>query len=174
MHPKTDQPPPADYADQLREAVLEAEDHAKSNPIEAVRFYAMGLRMAAGLYGLTVGTDPDTRQKLDIPDRPDRPAPTPLPDLRAGVYRHYKGPHYLVLGYGHDANQEGRNVVIYVGLELDGAKQGARLAARDVADFFAVVDPTTGVAVRGFERDVPATVQRFTYVGPTYTFTGLP
>jgi hypothetical protein len=31
-----------------------------------------------------------------------------LPDLPAGVWRHWKGRDYLVLGLGHDADHEGR------------------------------------------------------------------
>lgn len=91
-----------------------------------------------------------------------------LPDLLAGVYRHYKGPLYLVLGYGRDANQDGRTVVVYVGLELTGsARPGARINVRDVDDFFAVVDPATGTVpdVEDFFTDYP---RRFTYVGPEW------
>lgn len=95
--------------------------------------------------------------------------PSTLPDLPAGVYRHYKGPLYLVLGYGHDATITTRQpVVIYVGLELDEAKTGARLAVRDFDDFFAAVNPHTGVAQTGWDGRDPAPVQRFTYLGPTY------
>jgi hypothetical protein len=89
------------------------------------------------------------------------------PDLPAGVYLHYKGPLYLVLGYGHDSNHEGRTVVVYVGLQLDGAKTGARLAVRTVDDFLAVVDPTTGEA-KDFPYPSPGFPRRFTYVGPTW------
>ncbi len=53
-----------------------------------------------------------------------------LADLPTGIYRHYKGPLYLVFGYGHDANQEGRITVEYVGLELNQAHTGPRLANR--------------------------------------------
>lgn len=93
---------------------------------------------------------------------------TDLPDLLTGVYQHYKGPKYLVLGYGHDANQEGRAVVIYVGLELTGAKIGARLAVRTVDDFFAIVDRETGAALTGWPYPSPFYPRRFTYLGPTW------
>lgn len=53
-----------------------------------------------------------------------------LPDLPAGVYRHYKKRYYLAFGYGHDANIDERVVVQYVGLELDGSHSGPRLASR--------------------------------------------
>lgn len=80
-------------------------------------------------------------------------------DLLAGVWRHYKGPLYLVLGLAHDANAEDlydrdvsgmagdfgysalgeREVIVYVPLQLDGAHTGPRLAVRTRADFFAEV-----------------------------------
>lgn len=88
-------------------------------------------------------------------------------NLRAGVYRHYKGPLYLVLGYAHDANQEGRTVVVYVGLQLDGAKSGERIAVRTAEDFFAIVDPATGVAMDDWDGTGPMPARRFTYIGPT-------
>lgn len=97
----------------------------------------------------------------------DRYEPSDLPDLQAGIYRHYKGPLYLVFGYGHDANQDGRTVVVYVGLQLDGAHTGTRLAVRDVADFHAIVNSKTGQAVdRLYSTDTFP--RRFTYVGPSW------
>ena len=83
-------------------------------------------------------------------------------DLLAGVYRHYKGPLYLVLGLAHDANADSlyddlamveasehsttggdplgeREVVVYVPLQLDGAHTGPRLAVRTREDFDAEV-----------------------------------
>lgn len=53
-----------------------------------------------------------------------------LPDLPAGIYKHYKGHFYQVLGYGHDANYEDRTTVIYIGLQLMDAHDGPRLATR--------------------------------------------
>lgn len=85
-----------------------------------------------------------------------------LPDLTAGIYRHYKGHHYLVLGYAHDANQEDRRVVVYVGLQLDGARRPERISVRSVDDFFARVDPWSGELAPADS----AGVQRFRYVGP--------
>lgn len=89
-----------------------------------------------------------------------------LPDLSAGIYQHYKGHHYLVLGYGRDANDAEREVVVYVGLELDGAKPGPRLSVRTVDDFLADVDPVTGVATAEWSDGL---VPRFRYVGPAWT-----
>lgn len=72
---------------------------------------------------------------------------TPLP---AGLYSHYKGGLYLLLGVGHDANaddlftwdHEGiplgeREVVVYV--SLDGGKPGSPLSVRTRSDFEATV-----------------------------------
>lgn len=88
--------------------------------------------------------------------------PTSLPHLPAGVYRHYKGHHYLVLGFGHDSNVDGRNVVVYVGLELEGASRAPRMNVRTVEDFFASVE-LSGRKVR-----------RFTYIGPIWPGQELP
>jgi hypothetical protein len=52
-----------------------------------------------------------------------------------GIYRHYKGPLYQVLGLAHDANNEDRVCVVYFGLQLDGAHLGPRLAVRTLEDF---------------------------------------
>ena len=105
-----------------------------------------------------------------------------LPDLPAGVYRHYKGQHYLVLGYGHDSNVEGRVIVVYVGLELDGAKTGPRLAARTAEDFFTPVcglegcprfgEPFESDAFGGCIRCKAGSVPRFAYLGPSWTTEG--
>jgi hypothetical protein len=53
-----------------------------------------------------------------------------LPALKAGIYRHYKGPLYLALGYGHDSNDDSRIVVVYVPLYTDPAHSGPALAVR--------------------------------------------
>ena len=71
-----------------------------------------------------------------------------LPELPAGVWRHWKGQEYLVLGLGHDADVPDRTVVVYVPLY---AVPGPRLAVR---------------TVEGFLEDVEPGVARFSYVGP--------
>lgn len=81
------------------------------------------------------------------------------PHLRypgSGIYQHYKGPLYLVLGIAHDANDEGREVVVYVPLELNQAHRGPRMAVRTVADFIDFID------------DGKQIIPRFSYVGQTY------
>lgn len=80
-----------------------------------------------------------------------------LPDLPAGVWRHYKGPLYQVLGYAHDADDDERVVVVYFGLELDDAHEGPRMAVRDAESFL-------GMVMVG-DNEV---VQRFTYVAPQF------
>jgi hypothetical protein len=79
-----------------------------------------------------------------------------LEDLPSGIYRHYKGHLYLVLGYATDSNIVGRRGVVYVGLELSGAREGARMHFRTVDNFF------SDVIVDG--RVLP----RFTYLGPEW------
>jgi hypothetical protein len=71
-----------------------------------------------------------------------------LPELQAGVWRHWKGRDYLVLGLAHDADHDGRTVVVYVPLY---DVPGPRLAVR---------------AVEGFLEEVAPGVPRFSYQGP--------
>lgn len=98
------------------------------------------------------------------------PEQSELPDLQAGVYRHYKGPLYLVLGYGRDSTNrrlDDRDVVVYVGLQITGgARPGARLLVRTADEFHGFVDPTTGEALADWNGSEPYPVKRFTYLGP--------
>ena len=88
-----------------------------------------------------------------------------IPDVRAGVYRHYKAErYYLVLGLGHDANDDDRTVVVYVPLYVSPDEPGPRLAVRTVEDFTAWVDPVTRATV---EAGTPGAVRRFTFVPAT-------
>lgn len=114
-----------------------------------------------------------------------------LPDLRSGVYRHYKGPLYFVFGYGHDANAEeiyrreekeglpqfyrlgNRAVVIYMALELTEAHKGPRLAIRTAEDFLALVCQACGrdwecVVKEELNQEIHHPVPRFEYVGPEW------
>ena len=73
-----------------------------------------------------------------------------------GTYQHWKGPQYLVLGMGHDANDEDRQLVVYLPLyPIDGPP----FAVRTAADFTAWVDPQTGASCPDGEG-----VQRFSRV----------
>ncbi|MEX2291527.1 MAG: DUF1653 domain-containing protein [Mycobacteriales bacterium] len=71
-----------------------------------------------------------------------------LPELQAGVWRHWKGNDYLVLGLGHDAADPSRAVVVYVPLY---DVPGPRLAVRTAERFLEEVSPG---------------VPRFRYRGP--------
>lgn len=83
-------------------------------------------------------------------------------DVPGGVYRHYKSDRsYLVLGLGHDANDERRTVVVYVPLYVSADEPGPRLAVRTVEDFTAWVDPVTRATVAAGTSDA---VRRFTFV----------
>jgi hypothetical protein len=83
------------------------------------------------------------------------------PELTAGVYQHYKGPHYLVLGLAHDANDESRVCVVYVC--ISEMKPGAALAVRTVDDFLESVMVRTESDAGGIQTRI---VPRFRYVGP--------
>ena len=100
-----------------------------------------------------------------------------LPPLESGVYRHYKGHPYLVLGYGEDSNQEGRWLVIYVGLDLDGARPGPRIKARTASEFLGWVHRNESGNWETCESDGDLSCpqgrlsehrHRFCYEGPTY------
>ena len=61
--------------------------------------------------------------------------------VEPGTYEHWKGPQYLVLGLGHDANDPDRTAVVYLPLyPVDGPP----FAVRTAEDFLAWVDPATG------------------------------
>lgn len=105
--------------------------------------------------------------------------------LPAGVYRHWKGPLYLVIGLAHDANSDelfwhkdglieevvglkDREVVVYVGLQLTSAHMGARLAVRTLDDFLAMVCQRKEHVHYGKQTedgDVCDAVQRFEFLG---------
>ena len=119
-----------------------------------------------------------------------------MEDLKAGVYRHYKGPLYLVLGLAHDANADTlhritfnssgmvahqlgeRTVVVYIGLQLTDAHNGPRIAVRTYDDFLAMVytdnehlGEVCSHVARGStwcsDRERWVT-PRFEYIGPTW------
>ncbi len=74
--------------------------------------------------------------------------------VEPGTYQHWKGPQYLVLGLGHDANDAGRTTVVYLPLyPVDGPP----FAVRTLEDFLGWVDPGSGTSVAPGEG-----VRRFT------------
>ena len=63
--------------------------------------------------------------------------------METGTYQHWKGPQYLVLGLGHDANDSDRTLVVYLPLyPVDGPP----FAVRTLEDFTGWVDPSTGAS----------------------------
>lgn len=58
-----------------------------------------------------------------------------------GIWRHRKGNLYLVLGVAKDSSDEfdgkSRFVVVYVGLNMEGASAGTRMFVRDLNEFLA-------------------------------------
>lgn len=110
---------------------------------------------------------------------------TLLPDLPAGIYRHYKGHLYQALGYGTDANNHGHIMVFYLGLELEGAQTGLpRLHARAATSSDPKIDAWWDFVHRGGTKCTHghksssariitcakgvAVTPRFTYLGPNY------
>lgn len=114
-------------------------------------------------------------------------------ELRMGVYRHYKGHLYQVIGLGHDANADTlgdeivydesaealnvalgirplgeRVVVLYFALQLDAAHEGPRLAVRTLKDFEARLHVTNASLCECKDLD-PDTMPRFEYLGPYFT-----
>ena len=118
-------------------------------------------------------------------------------DIRLGIYRHYKGPLYQVLGLAHDANADTlassesaefelnpgdwpgvlgeRIVVVYLPLQLDGAHLGPRMATRTLEDFLLPVCWDKDChrfgqsPVRQCSRDWDAVKPRFDYLGSVLT-----
>ncbi len=65
--------------------------------------------------------------------------------METGTYEHWKGPQYLVLGLGHDANDDDRTLVVYLPLyPVDGPP----FAVRTLEDFTGWVDPATGASTQ--------------------------
>lgn len=97
-------------------------------------------------------------------------------DFKPGIYLHYKkGDLYEADHLMRDANDGSRIGVHYIGLELDGAKDGPRHLVRTWEDWNARVhnNGTTCQNYHGEEcLDGEGRVkQRFRYIGPFYTAT---
>jgi hypothetical protein len=80
-----------------------------------------------------------------------------MTELRAGIYRHFKGALYEVLGECHDANNETRQCVLYVPL---APVSGPRCAVRTREDFEALVCTSNT-----HEGDECVYVPRFDFLG---------
>jgi hypothetical protein len=131
-----------------------------------------------------------------------------LPPLKSGIYRHYKGHLYQVFCYAHDSNADGtpegiwectdlavaraaqvtytrpleeRIVVVYMGLELDAANLGPRMAVRSWHDFhlsvcwnpdcerYGTVGDGTAVDAEHCSLCTSRLERRFRYLGPELT-----
>jgi len=69
--------------------------------------------------------------------------------MKLGIYRHWRGHLYQVIGVANDANSDtlygndeeqrwpngDRRVVVYIGLDLTDASAGPRMHVREVEDF---------------------------------------
>jgi hypothetical protein len=89
--------------------------------------------------------------------------------FRPGVYLHYKGQLYEATHLAHDANHDGRVVVHYIALQLDGAHDGPRHAVRSWDDWNAYVHQNGSICEGIEERkcsDRQLIAPRFTYLGP--------
>lgn len=71
-------------------------------------------------------------------------------DILAGVYRHYKGEYYLLLGLAHHSETE-EEFIVYIPLYT---REGPRMAVRPRGMFFEEVE------VDGIKQP------RFKYIGP--------
>jgi hypothetical protein len=100
-------------------------------------------------------------------------SPDPLPALHAGVYRHYKGGYYQVLGYAQESTngEHPRHVVVYLGLTPGGSS--TRMHVREAREFASWVHPTDGSTCDRHWRGVGhacghgrAAAPRFEYKGP--------
>ncbi|NGY04192.1 DUF1653 domain-containing protein [Solimonas terrae] len=69
------------------------------------------------------------------------------PDFRPGVYRHYKGQHYLALGLAR-ADENDEIVVVYTRLYV---REGLPMSTRRLAVWNEVVSTGGGVSVPRFE-----------------------
>lgn len=81
------------------------------------------------------------------------------PGLQAGIWRHYKGGHYQVLGIGaHSETDE--PMVIYVSLEGIHLP-GPRIRLRPLSMWFDMVE----VVHKNEHDEIGHSVPRFTYIG---------
>lgn len=73
-----------------------------------------------------------------------------MEDVKAGVYQHYKGKYYLLLGIARHSETD-EAFVVYVPLYL---REGPRMSIRPYTMFFETIE-NNGKKVK-----------RFTYIGP--------
>lgn len=95
-------------------------------------------------------------------------------DFRPGVYLHYKKHLYEADHLVHNASEDNRIEVHYIGLELDNAKDGPRHATREFSEFFtdAVHEDRSkcehGDGEAGYCKAQKKIAKRFCYLGPIF------
>jgi len=70
-----------------------------------------------------------------------------------GIYQHYKGHLYQLLHLARDSENgpsEGRLLVVYIGLELAGARPGPRICVRPLEEFGEWLPEPDGSGVHRF------------------------
>lgn len=93
-------------------------------------------------------------------------------EFKPGIYLHYKGKLYEADHLMRDANYPERLGVHYIGLELEGAKDGPRHMVRTWEDWRAMVHED-GTKCDDFQDDKCQDTQqpvtpRFRYLGPFF------
>lgn len=96
-----------------------------------------------------------------------------LESFQPGIYLHYKGHLYEAMHLVHDANDDTRIAVHYIGLQLQKAHEGPRHAVRSWQDWNAYVHRDGSVCTEVANGDIcPETnepvVPRFRYLGPAF------
>lgn len=144
----------------------------------AERILAMIGEAAAAIKAADVEVPDDLSGVYDNPGTSPEKQETagPLPALRAGVYKHWKGSLYNVLGYARDASNsmpKGFTVVVYTPLNT---RSGPTMFVRVVDEFLGRVCTVTGLSEKAcnlkVDHDVDfklhrhELVDRFTYLGP--------
>jgi hypothetical protein len=136
-------------------------------------------RQLVGDEGMAEFITADTRiEVLDDPHPEFRHGNEGLQELKAGIYRHYKGHLYQVTGYvANSTNGFGDLVMVaYTALQLDGSpKPGPRSKVREAREFFDWVWPD-GSAYYYAQLHTPkpgtvphGVIPRFSYLGPAWT-----
>jgi len=92
-----------------------------------------------------------------------------LRKFRPGIYIHYKGHLYEAMHLSHNASEDGRIEIAYIGLQLDEAHEGPRHATREFREFlFDIVHFDDGSICTHDPRECATARERFRYLGPTF------
>lgn len=95
--------------------------------------------------------------------------------FRSGIYLHYKKHLYEADHLTHNASQDNRVEIHYIGLELDAAHEGPRHATRELKNFlFDFVHKDGTLCTHGPTHTLPLCsfnqpiASRFRYLGPVF------